>query len=271
MRRWSLLILLLILMGCAPKGESVRSNPVSDEAPPVAVQPPGEGQPVAASPVTAQPSGPVQVEIPGGFRIGSLHDASGLRWLDADRVAVLHKQGNIWVTKAVSTDRRHLAYLHATGGSTYQLVLLNLAQLAPASPVDLAPGVRLLIWLEESGPEGGGLLITDTVGRELLSRFSGALEVTGLREAGAPYPILLLMVAGGGSMGMHYEAYLYEPGTATLQRIPWGENDFVVSRSGVEQVEGGVETTHREPDGQGWKERTVIWRYRDGAMQPVTP
>lgn len=199
--------------------------------------------------------------------------ADHLLLADQAGVVRLILQGAGRITQvAVSPDRRHIAYLRSTGGSVYHLVLLSPQRLAPATPVELGSGVRMLTWLEAPDPGGGALLITDTAGRELLSRYSGALEVVGLREVGATYPILPVMVAGGGSMGMHYEAYLYDPSTARLERIPWGNTDVVVSRSGVVQVEGGVQTTHWETDGQGgWRERTVIWRYRNGALRPVAP
>lgn len=148
-----------------------------------------------------------------------------------------------------------------------------LSGLVPGEQVSLAPDVTATVWLPEQGAvTGGPLRLTDSSGRELLKVEAGVLEVIGTREVGAPFPTLMVMTAGGGSMGMYYEAYLWDPDQAALRRLNWEDATFTVSRSGVQQVDGGVKTTYREylaqPDSQGrtWRERSAIWRYRDGVL-----
>lgn len=84
------------------------------------------------------------------------------------------------------------------------------------------------------------------------------------------------MIRGGGSMGMYYEAYLLDATQAALRRLNWDDATFVVSRSGVQQMEKGVKTVYRqylspppEPLGRTWKERFAIWRYEEGSLRRV--
>ena len=147
------------------------------------------------------------------------------------------------------------------------------AAMTTVQELGLAPGLRLSLHRLPPGWQkvqvNGPLLVTDGAGRTLLERPYGVTEIAGLRNAGAPYPLLILMNPRGGSMGMYYEAYFYDSAQAQLVQVSWDRQTFAISTSGVEQAGDLLRTTGRSEAAVGRRMATILWQYRDGALQPV--
>lgn len=144
---------------------------------------------------------------------------------------------------------------------------------AKTGTAEIAPEIQLAYTLSGADPmgPGGTLLVKDSSGAVLLERTAerglGVRDVVGLRDVGAPFPVLLIWVAGGGSMGEFYEAYLYDPEAVQLKRLAWGELPMGVSVAGVEQEGKAIKTTVRERKAEGgWQAGTRLWQYKDGAL-----
>lgn len=141
----------------------------------------------------------------------------------------------------------------------------------------IAPDLSVTyILTEQPQQEGAGALLTvkNASGALLLERpirrCLGVRAVVGLRDVGAPFPVLVIHVAGGGSMGEYYEAYLYEADGARFRLLNWGEQPMGVSLAGVEQEAKAIKLTGRVPKPEGgWEQVTDLWQYRDGAWVKV--
>jgi hypothetical protein len=131
--------------------------------------------------------------------------------------------------------------------------------------LDLGQGIKLII----KGKDGARL-VTDADGKVLLEKASGVEEVLGLFNVGAPYPVLIWRVAGGGSMGEYFEAYLYDPTDPRLKLLRWNGSPIGISRDVVVQQEEGIRTTYRSPDANGWKYYWALWQYSGGQLYPGT-
>lgn len=145
-------------------------------------------------------------------------------------------------------------------------------RLPRAIPVQLAPDLPATVHTlpeAEQPAQGGPLLVTTESGRVLLERTTGVVAFVGVRQAETPLPLLVLEVVGGGSMGSYYEAYRYDVDQDQLVRVPWDSQTFAISTSGVEEGGGLLRTTGRSEAAVGRRVVTILWQYRNGALQRV--
>lgn len=156
----------------------------------------------------------------------------------------------------------------------------NQAKSDKIGTLEIADDLRVTYTLSEQPHEGGilgpGAVLTvkNSSGAVLLERpiirGFGVRDIVGLMNVGAPFPVLVIHVAGGGSMGEYYEAYLFDPDAVRFNPLSWGDQQIGMSLSVPEQEGNAIKMTGRtrKPEG-GWQQFTELWQYKNDALIKV--